>query len=342
MTKKIALEEHFFTQEHLAYLRAHKGYPRLETYTDETGRPVERLLRKPGSSQALPAPLLARLTDLGGGRLAEMDRWGIDMQLLSLAGPGVEELDLSDAAELARKTNDQLARAIKANPERFAGLATLAYADPKGAADELGRCVKLLGFKGGKLNSHLAGEYLDHRKYWCLFEAAESLDVPLMLHPKDPPQGILDVLSDYPGLTRAAWGFTIDAGSHALRLICSGLFDAFPRLKIMLGHLGEGIPFWLARIDNHVARAPGAKLRRKPSEYFRENFVVTTSGMFADPAFLCVLQTLGADSIYFAVDYPYESMSDGSRFIESVPISEADREKICRTNAQRLLGLELH
>ncbi|OGA45681.1 MAG: hypothetical protein A3G25_03935 [Betaproteobacteria bacterium RIFCSPLOWO2_12_FULL_63_13] len=342
MMNKIALEEHFFTQEHLAYLRAHKGYPRLETSFDDAGNPVERLLRMPGSSQVLPGPLLARLTDLGAGRLAEMDRCGIEMQLLSLAGPGVEELDVSDGAVLARKTNDELARAIGANPDRFAGLATLAYADPKGAADELARCVKHLGFKGGKLNSHVVGEYLDQPKYWCLFEAAESLGVPLMLHPKDPLPGVLGTLSDYPGLTQAAWGFTIDAGSHAMRLICSGLFDVFPRLRILLGHLGEGIPFWLARIDSHFARSPGAKIRRKPSEYFRENFIVTTSGMFVDPAFMCVLQTLGADSIYFAVDYPYESMDEGTRFIESVPIGEKDRDKICRTNARRLLALKPH
>ncbi|MCC6473640.1 MAG: amidohydrolase [Burkholderiales bacterium] len=337
--KKIALEEHFFTRSHLEYLRSHKGYPRLETVKGPDGRALEQLQLMPGSIQVMPQALLERLQDLGAGRLAAMDRGGIELQLLSLAGPGVEEFEVGDGTALARTINDELALAMRAHPDRFMGLATLAYADPKRAADELERCVRELGFKGGKLNSHLAGEYLDHPKYRCLFEAAQSLGVPLMLHPKDPPPAVLTALCDYPGLTQAAWGFAFDAGTHALRLIASGLFDDFPRLKILLGHLGEGLPFWMARIDNHFWRAPGARIRKKIADYVRANFIVTTSGMFGDAQLKCTREILGADHVFFAVDYPYESIEDAVRFIEAAPLSDEDREKICRGNAQRLLAL---
>lgn len=339
--KKIGMEEHFFTSEHLDYLRSRTDYPRLESAEDENGKPADRLLRMPGSSQLIPRELMERLLDLGPGRLAAMDRAGIAMQVLSMAGPGVEEFDAATGAALARNVNDELAENVKRHPDRFAGLATIAYGDPRGAARELERAVTKLGFKGAKLNSHLAGEYLDDRKYWPIFEAAEALGVPLMLHPKDPPPGLLNLLSAYPGLTQAAWGFALDASSHALRLICSGLFDAHPRLRILLGHLGEGIPFWLSRIDNHWTRAPQTvSLRRKPSEYFRENFLITTSGMFWDPQFQCVCQIMGTDSIMFAADYPYESMEQAVRFIDAAPLGAAEREKICHSNAERQLGLQ--
>ena len=337
--KKIGFEEHFFTPGHLKYLRAHKGYPRLETVQDEKHGKVDCLMRMPGSSQVIWPQLMERLLDVGKGRIAEMDRNGIDMQVLSMAGPGVEELDPAHATALARSINNELAESIQAHPDRFVGLATLAYGDPHAAADELERAVTRLGFKGGKINSHVGGEYLDHRKYWSFWERAEKLGVPVMLHPKDPPPGMLSALDTYPGLTQAGWGFALDAGTHALRLICSGLFDAHPNLKIILGHLGEAIPFWMARIDNHWVRSPGSRIKRLPSEYFRQNFVVTTSGMFHHPQFQCTYQILGADQICFAVDYPYESMPDGSRFIDEVSVSEADRDKICHANAEKLLGL---
>ena len=337
--KKIALEEHFFARQHLDALRARRGFPRLETFEDPDRGPVDRFLRMPGSSQVIPSRLMEQLTEVGEGRLAEMDRAGIDVQVLSMAGPGVEELDPPDSAALARRINGELAEIVRAHPDRFAGFATLAYGDPAGAADELERAVTKLGFRGAKLNSHVGGEYLDDRKYWVLFAMAERLGVPGMLHPKDPPGGVLRLLADYPGLTQAAWGFALDAGSHALRLICSGLFDAHPGLKILLGHLGEGIPFWLWRIDNHLPRATGYALKRKPSEYFLENFCVTTSGMVWEPQFLCVHQILGADRIFFAVDYPYEENDPAVKSIEVVPISDADRAKICHGNAEKLLGL---
>ena len=339
--KKIAFEEHFFTASHLECLRMRKDYPRLEAFTDPQGQRAERLLRMPGSSQLMPAARMSQLLDLGAGRLAAMDAAGIDMQVLSMAGPGVEEFDLPTGRALARDINDELAAAIARHPKRFAGLATLAYGDPEGAATELERAVTKLGLKGGKLNSHVGGEYLDHRKYRVLWETAEGLGVPMMLHPKDPPPAVLSVLSDYPGLAQAAWGFAFDAATHSLRLIASGLFDACPALKIVLGHLGEAIPFWLWRIDNHFARSPATvALQRRPSEYFLDNFLVSTSGMFHDPQFQCVYQTLGAERILFAVDYPYEPMEQGARFIEGIVIPEADKRKICSGNATMLLGLK--
>jgi predicted TIM-barrel fold metal-dependent hydrolase len=257
-----------------------------------------------------------------------------------MAGPGVEEFDQPQATALARRINDELAESIKANPDRFVGLATVAYGDPVAAADEAERCVTRLGFKGVKLNSHVHGEYLDAKKFWGFWDMIEKLGVPVMLHPKDPPKGLLSLLDDYPGLTQAAWGFAIDTSTHALRLICSGLFDAYPKLRIVLGHLGEAIPFWMARIDNHWVRAPmSVPLKKLPSQYFRENFYVTTSGMFQHPAFQCVYQTLGADRMLFAVDYPYERMPDGSAFIDAVIVSESDKAKICHTNVEKLLGI---
>ena len=338
--KKIGFEEHFFTPGHIKFLREYKGYPRLETIEDEKHQKVDCLMRMPGSSQVIWPQLMSRLLDVGKDRIAEMDRNGIDMQVLSMAGPGVEEIDPAHAGKLARSINNELAESIQAHPERFVGLATVAYGDPAGAADEVERAVTRLGFKGVKLNSHFKGEYLDHKKYWAFWERIEKLGVPAMLHPKDPPKGLLSLLEDYPGLTQAAWGFALDTSTHALRLIASGLFDAYPKLRIVLGHLGEAIPFWLARIDNHWARSPmSVPLKRRPSEYFRENFYVTTSGMFQHPAFQCVYQTLGADRILFAVDYPYESMPDGSKFIDEVAVKEEDRAKICHLNVEKLLGL---
>lgn len=337
--KKIALEEHFFTASHLDYLRSRKDYPRLESFEDQNHNRVDRLLRMPGSSKLMVPRIMNGLLDVGAGRLAEMDKAGIDMQVLSMSGPSVEEFDISTGTALAREINDELAGIIKAHPGRFAGFATLAYGDPRGAADELERSVTTLGLRGAKINSHLGGQYLDDRKYWALFEAAEKLGVPVYLHPKEPPSGLLDLLAPYSLLTTAVFGFSLDGALHSMRLICSGLFDAFPRLKIVLGHLGEGLPFWLSRMDNHWLRNPMASLKKTPGEYFRDNFCVTTSGMFGIPQFLCVYQILGADRILFAVDYPYESNEEAVRFIDAVPISDGDKEKICHSNAETLLGL---
>jgi 5-carboxyvanillate decarboxylase len=336
--RKIALEEHFFSQQHVDYLRSRKDFPRLETVEGAKGGKVEKLYRTPSSSQLYPQHLMATLLDVGPARLADMDAAGISMQVLS-TGPGVEEFDVATGTALARDINDELAETVRKHPDRYAGLAGLAYGDPEAAARELERCVTKLGLKGAKLNSHVGGEYLDDKKFWVLFETAERLDVPIYLHAKEPPPGLLDLLAPYPVLTQAAWGFAADTGLHAMRLICSGLFETYPRLKLLLGHLGEAIPFWLWRIDNNWLKGPRTTPKRLPSDYFKGNVYVTTSGMFSASGFQCVYENIGADSILFAVDYPYQSNAEGAKFMESVAIPEFDREKIAYRNAQELLSL---
>jgi len=335
--KKIAIEEHFTTRAYQEALRSRKGFPRIEAVDDENGRKVDRLFRTPFSSQPVSAQQTARLLDLGEGRLAEMDRDGIDMQVLMLAGPTVEELDLPGAAALARDINDELAAAVKKHPARLAGFASLAYEDPQGAARELERAMKL-GLKGAKINSHVKGEYLDQKKYWPLWEAAEQLGAPIYIHPKEPPEP-LSALLGYPSLSGAMWGFMADTSLHALRLMCGGVFDEFPRLRIILGHLGEGLPFWMWRMDNRWTRRRHKTPQRKPGDYLLANFWVTTSGMFGQEAFDCVYRVLGPERILFAVDSPYESSEEGVRFIEQADIPANDKARICHLNAEKLLAL---
>ncbi len=336
--KKIAVEEHFTTQGYQKALRANKGYPRIETVDDGKGGKSERLFRTRSSSQPVRGERqMGRLLDLGAGRLAEMDRDGIDMQVLMLAGPTVEEFDQASAAPLARDLNDELAAAVKKHPGRLAGFASLAYGDPNAAAKELERAVKL-GLRGAKINSHVGGRYLDGENYYPFWEAAEALGVPVYIHPKEPPEGMAQLLG-YPALGGAMWGFMADTSLHALRLICGGVFDRYPKLKIVLGHLGEGIPFWLWRIDNVWSRGRRTTPKRPPGEYFRENFWVSTSGMFGEDAFACVHKVLGADRVLFAVDYPYESNEAGVAFMEKSAIPQADKEKICHGNAEKLFAL---
>lgn len=337
--RRIAIEEHFTTQAYQDHLRSRTGYPRIETVTDENGVKSERLARNAKSSRPLTPRLAGKLLNLGPERFAEMDRAGIDMQVVMLAGPGVEDLlDTPSANAQAHDINDELAAACKRYPDRLAGFATLSYGDPEGAAKELQRSVTQLGLKATKINSHYDGEYLDEKKYWPIFEAAESLGVPIYIHPKEPPKGMRDLLG-YPVLGGAMWGFQADVSLHALRLMCGGVFDQFPKLKIILGHLGEGIPFWLWRIDNIWSRSARKYPKRPPGEYFRENFYVTTSGMFGTEAFDCVYRVLGADRILYAVDYPYEIIDEGAKFMDAVDIPEADKAKICHLNAEKLLSL---
>lgn len=340
--KKIGVEEHFVSVEYRNYLHSRQDLPRLDTVEDENHNKVERLWRTAVTYSVQPSQRLARLTDVGEGRLAEMDRSRIDMQVLSLSSPGVDELDPPSGTAMAKKINDELAEAVSRHPDRLAGFASIAPGDPQGAADELERAVKKLGLRGAAVNSHGRGEFLDDRKYWPMFEMAQKLDVPIYLHPTEPPPSMIKSFANYPILSTAMWGYAAEAGLHAMRLICSGLFDEYPGLKIILGHLGEAIPFWLWRIDNVFSRtwksfsnAP----KKKPGDYFKSNFYVTTSGMFGEQAFLSVYLILGADRILFAVDYPYENAEEASRFIEAVPICDGDKEKISHLNAEKLLKL---
>lgn len=343
--KRIAIEEHFLTESYLNYMRARKDYPRVTIVEDESHRKFERVCASPIMIGARYPDVTTKLTDLGNGRLSEMDKAGIDMQVLSLAAPGVELLDTTDAIMIAKETNDELSEVIEKYPERFAGFATLARNDPGGAAEELERAVKKLGLKGAHVNSHFNGEYLDDRKYSVILETAQTLNVPIYIHPREPSPAMVKPYQDYPDLCRAMWGYAAEVGLHAMRLICGGIFDRYPSLKIILGHMGEGLPYWLWRMDDiwlneGVISTPHTKkLNKMPSQYVKENFLVTISGMFWQPAFLCAYLALGADRMLFAVDYPYESNKEAVQFIETVAICDGDKEKICHLNGEKILAL---
>jgi 2,3-dihydroxybenzoate decarboxylase len=341
--KVIDLEAHFFTEEYLEYLRARREVPRLETVEDERHEKFEQLSYGPGLH--LPHRVtLKYLLDLGEGRMREMDAVGIDMQVLSLSNPGPEAFeDPSEATAIAKKINDELSNIIRKYPERFIGLAALAPQVPDVAADELERAVKKLNLKGAKMNSHVRGEYLDDEKYWVIFERAEKLGVPIYLHPKLPSPQMLKPYADYGfALAGASWGFAAETSLHAMRLIYSGVFDKYPQLIIILGHLGEGLPFWLSRIDYSWLRKThdiAMKNVRKPSDYVRNNFMMTTSGMFFQPAFMCAYLALGADRLLFAVDYPYEANKEAVQFMEAAPICDSDKEKIYHLTAENIFCL---
>ena len=299
-----------------------------------------------GTSQTPRARgLFERVQDLGARRLADMDAAGIDMQLLLLTSPGVQVFDAAIATALAISTNDQLAETIRKHPTRFAGLAAVAPQAPQAAARELERCVQTLGLKGVVINSHTQGEYLDDEKFWDIFAAAEALDVPVYIHPNTPsPQMIEPFLSRC--LDAAIYGFAAETGLHVMRLIVSGVFDRFPKLKIVLGHLGEGLPFWMSRIDFMHAgivranRSEGARpLRKKPSDYLRENVWYTTSGMPWEPAISFVQNQIGHDRVLYAMDYPYQYVPEEVTAMDQLPISDAHKKMFFQTNAENLFKL---
>jgi len=336
--KRISIEEHFSTEEHLDHLRSilEKKYPVPEVIEEE--KTLDREL--PFLSASAKQNEVSRLLDIGEGRLAEMDEAGIDMQVLSLISPGVQVFDPPTGTNLAKKINDLLSETVRKYPKRFAGFASIAPQSPIDAADELERAVQELGLKGASINSHVKGEYLDDKKYWVIFERAEKLGAPIYLHPRSPSPDMAKPYLAYPMLAAALCGFNAEVALHALRLICSGLFDEYPQLHIILGHLGEALPYWLWRLDTIWKRRSLLNtLKRTPSEYFKENFFVTTSGMFSQPPLLCAYLALGADRILFAVDHPMESNKDAVQFVEEAPICDSDKEKISHLNAERLLAL---
>jgi 2,3-dihydroxybenzoate decarboxylase len=286
-----------------------------------------------------------RLEDLGERRLADMDATGIDMQVLSLTSPGVQIFEPAAASALARSANDELAAAVAAHPARFAGLAAIAPQDPAAAAKELERSVRELGLRGAIVNSHTQGEYLDDPKFWDIFAAAEALDVPLYLHPNTPSNAMIAPFLER-GLEGAVFGFAVETGLHALRLVVSGVFDRFPRLQIVLGHLGEALPYWLFRIDFMHGASVRTKryatqpvLQRKASEYLRENFSYTTSGMAWTPPILYAQSVMGMDRVMYAMDYPYQFVPEEVNVTDALPLSYEDHKRFYQTNAERLFGL---
>jgi len=245
------------------------------------------------------------------------------------------------AVPLAKDANDRVAAAVKAHPSRFAGFATLPTSDPVAAAKELERAIKTLGFKGTMINSHTQGEYLDNKKYWPVLEAAAALDVPIYLHPREPHPAVMKAYFEgFEDLSTAAWGFAMEACTHFLRLVMAGVFDAYPKLKFILGHLGEGLPFWLDRFEDHTQHyMTGRGLKKTPRQYLTENLVVTCSGNFSTPAFLCTVMALGIDNVLFSIDWPYESNKLGVEFLHRLPLADSDKAKIAHGNADRVLKL---
>ena len=333
--KRIAVEEAFVTEEIAREWKKVLVSKFVEPGFRMMGQTI--LGDDPGA-----ALVHSRLLDIGAGRLAQMDADGIDVAVLSITSPGVQVFDAVTATRLAYEANDVLAAAVRAHPTRLAGLAAVAPHYPQGAVQELERAANNLGMKGFLINSHTMGEYLDDQKFWPIFEAAQALDMPLYLHPREPAPSMVAPFMDY-GLYFAGFGFAVETSLHAMRLIMCGLFDQFPRLRIVLGHMGEGLPFWLQRIDNRyllqVKIGAVKKLPRLPSAYFRDNFVITTSGVMSAPALKLSIEVLGENSIMFAADYPYESVREGVEFLDTVDITEAQRQKIYCGNAERIFRL---
>lgn len=321
--RTITLEEHF-------------AYPE---FLEGPGRQLkERALRFGGPA----ARLLEQLCDLGEKRIAEMDAAGIDIQVLSLTSPGTEQLEAADAAAMAHEANELLAAAVKQYPTRFAGFAVLPTASPEQAAEELEKMVREHGFKGAVINGHNRGRYLDDKFFWPILERAESLGAPIYLHPTQPPKPVID--ASYAGfspivtdmLAGPGWGWHIETAVHVIRLILGGVFDRYPKLEIVIGHLGESLPFMLQRLD--VMPMTMTKLDRPMSAYLRENVYYTFSGFNFMAGFLDLLLEVGVDRIMFSADYPYASMAQARAFLNQLPVSAADREKIAHGNAERLFG----
>jgi 2,3-dihydroxybenzoate decarboxylase len=289
--------------------------------------------------------IVARLQDLGDRRIGDMDATGIDKQIISLTGPGVQIFDAATAVALAQTYNDELAEAVRRHPDRFAGLAAVAPQDPAAAARELERAVTKLGLRGAIINSHTHGEYLDDAKFWPIFEAAEALDVPVYIHPQTPPKAMIEPFLAR-GLDGAIFGFGVEVGLHLLRIIVSGAFDRFPKLRIVVGHLGEGLPFWLFRIDFFHARSVRTKryeklppLEKRPSDYMKQNVYVTTSGMAWEAVILYAREVLGADRVLYAMDYPYQYVPAEVAVTDGLPISDAAKKDFYQRNAERVFGV---
>ncbi len=326
----IALEEHFLTRSFL------EG-------------PAISLKDEAQSSDAGVASRYTRIVDqllnLDNGRISEMDAAGVDIQVLSVHSPGVEQLGPAEAVTLSRDINDQLAEAVKRHPTRFIGLAALPTIVPDAAVSELNRMVQAHGFKGAVINGHIRGRYLDNQFFWPILECAADLRVPIYLHPAPPPQPVIETY--YTGnfspevswqLATPAWGWHIETAIHVLRLILSGAFDRYPNLQLVIGHLGEALPFMLPRLNITLPREV-TKLERSIGEYLRQNVHYTISGFNFTATFLDLLLQVGIDRIMFSADYPWGSMQEARNFLEQLPISPPDKMRIAHSNAEHLLQL---
>ena len=334
---KIAIEEAFATHSLVAawVKLLEDGVPGEAGLDQHLGRLIT-------AKNGWGAEVTERLTDLGDLRLRQMDECGVDMQVIGITAPGVQVFDADTGCALAEEANDILAEAVAANPTRISGLAAIAPQAPRSAARELERALGL-GLKGAMINSHTKGEYLDASAYRPILEAAETLDVPIYLHPRAAPPSMMPPFSER-HLEGSLWGFQTDTALHALRMIVTGVFDEFPRLRIILGHLGEGLPFWLDRIDRLFVRGrsatnayPSWVCKRRPSEYFLENFWLSSAGHNWDPAVRFTEEVVGEDRLMFAVDYPYEDGKQQTN--QAAGVTLRNPEKFYELNAKRVFKL---
>lgn len=294
---------------------------------------------KPGSNQDR---FRRQLLDIGPERLSIMDRTGVDMHLLSVTIPGVQMFPVDQADAMAVASNDELAAAIARHPTRFAGLAAVAPHSPQGGPREMERAIGKLGLNGFIINSHTNNLYLDDPSFAPILEAAEALDRPIYLHPRAPSDGMAGPFRDF-GLGGSIWGFGMEAGTHAVRLILSGTFDRYPKLRIVLGHMGEALPFWMWRLDHmYLRRIKDGRLKPnalKPSEYFRRNFALTTSGFEAEDVLKLAIDHAGLDNVLWAIDFPFEDSADAVAFIDKAKLGPVARRKILHGNAERLFRI---
>jgi len=317
--KKIALEEHFMAPHFTEYEADVAKNMNPDKYAD----------------------FAKRLPDFAELRLEAMDKANIEISVLSQTSPGLQiERDSQRAIRKAREVNDFLAKQIEMHPKRFAGFAHLSMHDPAAAVTEIKRCVTELGFKGALINGHTNGVYLDDEKYLPFWETLQELDVPLYLHPADSYDSP-HMYAGFPSLTGAMWGWTVETATHVLRLIVSGLFDRVPAVRIILGHMGECLPFMLWRLDSrwNIVKQE-RQLKKEPSQYVRDNFLVTTSGVCDNAPLLCTIDALGIDNVLFSTDYPFESALIAAKFIDNAQLSEEQRAKVCYGNAQKILRLQ--
>jgi predicted TIM-barrel fold metal-dependent hydrolase len=312
---------------------------------------LEEHFATPTFLKALPAQhanntaLIEQLCDIGDGRIAAMDAAGIDVQVLSLTSPGAQSFDATESIAVAREANERLAEAVQHYPSRFAGFAALPTATPDIAANELERTIRDYGFKGALINGHTQGRYLDDEFFWPILERADALQVPIYLHPTPPPQPVIATYYTgnfapelVPLLMTGAWGWHIETATHILRLVLSGVFDRYPNLQFVIGHMGEALPFMLPRIETTLP-LEATKLKRPIGAYFRENLYYTFAGFNWTQTFLDLLLQVGVDRIMFSADHPYRSMEEARTFLEHLPVSPADKERIAHGNAERLLHM---
>ncbi|MDE2340629.1 MAG: amidohydrolase, partial [Alphaproteobacteria bacterium] len=289
---------------------------------------------------------LERLLDLGARRLADMDATGIDKAILALTAPGVQPLhDVNQAKAMATRANDRLAEACAAHPDRFIGMGTVAPQDPDWCAYEIKRCATELGFKGIQINSHTQGQYLDDPKYHPIFRALVEVDQPLYIHPSTPPDSMIGPMVEA-GLDGAIFGFGVEVGLHLLRLVTIGIFDKYPSLQIMVGHMGEALPYWMYRLDYMHSAGVRAKrhTRNRPlnktiAEYFRANVLVTNSGVAWEPAIKFCQTVMGEDRVMYAMDYPYQYEAGEVRAMDAMDMPLATKRKFFQTNAERWFKL---